>query len=227
MPGLGVRGWDGRVGRGQVAGVGLRRRKLIKDCTAWATPSPPMSKTDEYILNAIKNWVWSGFFSPDEVDAMIDDILEDDADEAMLRRAVGPEFDKKAAAEASWPDTTDCDRLDQAFEELNSRGVIALHNAGYTMSDGISDVSEVLHQRGRRGIKGYCFYHGQDVERAVTGGGLMVAFGDLDDDKTKKTAIGRLLRDVLQEAGFDVEWNGDPETRLNIPRLDWKRRRAV
>ena len=186
-----------------------------------------MSETDEYILNAIKTWVWSGFYDPDEVDSMIDDILEDDADEAMLRAAVAPEFAKKTAAEASWPKTTDCDRLDQAFEKLNSRGIIALHNAGYTMSDGISDVSEELHERGRTGIKGYCFYHAQDLERAVAGEGLMIAFGDLDDDKRKKTEIGNLVKDVLQESGFTVEWNGDPETRLNLPQLDWKRRRAV
>lgn len=38
-----------------------------------------MNETDEYILNAIKNWVWSGFYSPHEVDAMIDDILEGEA----------------------------------------------------------------------------------------------------------------------------------------------------
>ena len=128
--------------------------------TARPGTRPPMSETDEYILNAIENWVWSGFYSPDEVDAMIDDILEDDADETMLRAAVAPEFDKKAAAEASWPDTTDCDRLDQAFEELNSRGVIALHNAGYTMSDGISDVSEALQERGsRENISPQLSYH--------------------------------------------------------------------
>src|SRR5262245_54432258 len=186
-----------------------------------------MSETDLYILNAIKNWVWSGFYSPDEADAMIDDILEDDADEAMLRAAVAPEFGKKAAAEASWPDRTDCDRLDQAFEELNARGVVALHNAGYTMSDGISDVSEALHERGRKGMKGYCFYHGQDVERAVAGGGLMIAFGDFDDDKIKKTKVGELVKAVLQESGIAVDWNGDPETRLNLPTLDWKRRRVV
>ena len=186
-----------------------------------------MSETDEYILNTIKNWVWSGFYSPNEVNEMIDDILEENANEALLRAAVHPEFEKKAAAEASWPETTDCDRLDQAFEDLNARGIIALHNAGYTMSDGIEDVSGVLHERGRKEIKGYCFYHGQDVERAVAGGGLMIAFGDLDDDKTKKMEIGRLVKDALQNFGVAVEWNGDPETRLNTPGLAWKRRRAV
>jgi len=108
---------------------------------------PVMSQTDDYIHSAIKTWVWSGFYNPDEVDSMIDDIVEDDADETMLRAAVAPEFDRKIAEEESWPDTTDCDLLDQAFAELNPRGIIALHNAGLTMSDGISDVSEVLHER--------------------------------------------------------------------------------
>jgi hypothetical protein len=186
-----------------------------------------MNETDEYILNTIKTWVWSGFYDPSEVDAMIDGILEDDANERMLRSAVAPEFAKKAAAEASWPKTTDCDRLDQAFAELNSLGVIALQNAGYEMSDGITDVSEVLHEHGRKGIKGYCFYHGQDVERAVTGEGLSVAFCDLDDDRLKKAEIGRLVIDVLQKSGLAVEWNGDPEVRLEITPLDWKRRKAV
>lgn len=186
-----------------------------------------MNETDESILNAIESWVWSGFYSPNEIDAMIDDNLEDDADEEMLRAAVALEFDKKAAAEGSWPDTTDCDRLDQAFEELHSHGIIALHNAGYTLSDGINDVDEILRRRGQKGIRGYCFYHGQDVELALLGDGLMLAFGDLDDDKSKTVEVGELVRDVLERFGFAVEWNGNPETRLSIPALDWKRRRAV
>lgn len=190
-------------------------------------PTPPMSKIDEYILKAIKTNVWSGFYSPDEVDAMIDDILEADADEAMLRAAVAPEFAKKAAAEASWPNSTDCERLDQAFEHLNLRGVIALHNAGSEMSDGITEVAEVLHEHGKENFRGYCFYHGQDVEGAIAGGGLMIAFGALENDTAKDAQIGALVRGVLQEFGFTVEWNGDPGTRLNIPVLDWKRRTVM
>jgi hypothetical protein len=185
-----------------------------------------MNQSDHYILDSIKAWVWSGFYSPSEVDEMIGEILEPDANEAMLREAAVQEFDKKAAAESSWPATTDCDRLDQAFAEVNSRGIIALQNAGYTMSDGTSDVSEVLHARGGKGVQGYCFYHGQDVERAVVGGGTMIAFGALDNETTQKTEVGRFVKDVLQQFGFAVEWNGDPESRLNLPGIDWKRRRA-
>lgn len=186
-----------------------------------------MNESDAYVLNAIRSWVWSGFYSPSDVDEMIDDILEPDADEGLLRAAVQPEFDKKAAAEAGWPAVTDCDRLDEAFAELNARGIIALHNTGYDMSDGIGDVSEVLHERGQKGVKGYCFYHGQDVERAVAGEGLMLAFGALDDDKARKMEMGQMVKDILESFGFTVEWNGDAETRLSLPNLDWKRRPAV
>lgn len=183
-----------------------------------------MSETDEYILDTIKIWVWSGFYSPSDVEEMIADVLEDDADEAFLRASVRPEFEKKVAEETDWSGRTDCDRLDEAFEELNALGIIALHNAGYTMSDGHSDVSEVLHERGRGDVRGYCFYHGQDVERALAGKGLMIAFGDLDDDQGAKTQIGHSVKAVLEGRGFLVEWNGDPETRLNIATIDWKRR---
>lgn len=55
----------------------------------------------------------------------------------------------------------------------------------------------------------------------------MVAFRDLDDDKLKKTELGHLVKDILQESGLTVEWNGDPEPRLNLSELDLKRRRAV
>ncbi|MCA8985676.1 MAG: hypothetical protein KDA76_18305 [Planctomycetaceae bacterium] len=185
-----------------------------------------MNDTDKYILDTIRTYVWSDFYDASDVLQVIDDILEDKADEAMLRSAVAPEFEKKAIAEASWPNETDCDRLDRAFDQLNENGIIALQNAGYTMSDGLSDVGEELQQRGRANAKGYCFYHGQDLERAVSGGGLMIAFGDLDDDKTAKTKIGSLVRDVFESHGFSTEWNGDPETRIGIPNIEWKRRKS-
>lgn len=186
-----------------------------------------MNESTKYILNAIKTWVWSGFYELDEVHEMIDDILETDADETFLRSAVAAEFAEKAAAEASWPEHTDCDRLDEAFESLNAFGIVALQNAGYTMSDGLSDVAEVLHERERNGMKGYCFYHGQDVERGVAGDGLMIAFGDLDDDRTKKGEIGEIVKQMLEQAGLTVKWDGDPDNRLSLPLFDWKRRAAV
>src|SRR5689334_20884635 len=125
-----------------------------------------MGDSNEYILGLIKTRVWSGFYSAEDVYHMIEDVLDEHSNEDLLRAAVRPEFQRKHEAEGTWPTTTDCDRLDDAFAELKGHGIIALHNSGMEMSDGQENVAEALHQLGRSGIKGYCFYHGQDVEHA-------------------------------------------------------------
>ena len=76
-----------------------------------------------------------------------------------------------------------------------------------------------------RGSRGFCFYHEQDVERAVRGVGLMMAFGDVEGDADEKAAaIGREVKQAVERAGLSVPWPGDAGTRLAIPQLDWKRR---
>jgi hypothetical protein len=184
-----------------------------------------MNETEIYILNAIRKWVWSGFYSPDQVDSMIDDILEDGVDEHSLRSAIAPEFKKKATEEQKWPKETDCDRLDKAFDALHVKGICALHNAGYEMSDGYSEVAEVVH--GKDNYQGYCFYHGQDVEGAMEGHGLMIAFGHLNDDPTRTVEIGKAVSASLEAAGLEVVWDSSAESRIEIPKFQWKRRYAA
>ena len=58
------------------------------------------------------------------------------------------------------------------------------------MSDGISDVSEALANEESDEFIGYCFYHEQDVGRAINGHGLNLAFGDLADTENGKREIG-------------------------------------
>ena len=187
-----------------------------------------MSEVDQYILDAIKSHVWSGFYTPGEMQRIIDDLLEVGADEALLRASVLPEFERKAQAEAAWPAQTDCDRLDAAFESLEENGVLALHNAGYTMADGHEDASAILAESaadtGTHNFVGYCFYHGQDVERALTGGGLLIAFDHVDGEVPEKAHIGDVVQAALEAQGLVTEWNGDPEVRINLPAFDWKRR---
>jgi len=158
------------------------------------------------------------------VQRVIDDLLEEGADEPLLRAAVQAEFEKKRAAETAWPAETDCDRLDEVFAELNANGIIAIQNAGYTMSDGHSEVGDKLRRRDRNNVKGYCFYHGQDLERAVNGGGLMLAFGDLKNTANGKSAIGMIVKSTIEKHGFVVQWNGESEKRIEVPDIDWKRR---
>jgi hypothetical protein len=148
-------------------------------------------------------------------------------DEADVIAAVDAAFTALAQDKTTWPATTDCDRLDGVFAALNARGIIALQNAGYTQSDGHDDIQESYREHSDHDtVIGYCFYHGQDLERAVHGEGLHLAFGPMDAKKeeTEGRRIGAMIVEELTNAGFAVTWNGAFGQRLFIPAIDWKRR---
>lgn len=89
----------------------------------------------------------------------------------------------------------------------------------------MEEVWEAAFERGDEGIKGHCFYLGQDVESVLAGNGLMLAFGGpKDNDREGHVKAGNMIKDALESAGFPVEWNGDPGTRVHITKFDWKRR---
>lgn len=182
------------------------------------------SEEERYIRGAIRYWVWSGFHDQASAEDMLQDILEENVSEREMVKAIAEEFRSKAKAERLWPAHTDCDKLDAAFVALDAAGICAVQNAGYTMSDGVEDVAQALDDRGRDKYHGYCFFHGQDLERAIDGHGLMLAFGDLNDDPSKAAAVGRSICDALAAAGLPVEWQGDVGQRIDIPKIDWKRR---
>ena len=183
-----------------------------------------MNETTKSIFDQIKTYVWSGFYEADEVDQMIDELIEEGADESFLRSAVTSEFEKKALTETTWPAETDCDRLDRAFEQLNANGIIALQNSGFTMSDGYEDVEDHLRKRKRDDIRGYCYYHEQDLDSAMTESTFMIAFGSLNENRATILEIGREVENVLVSHGFNIDWDDDCKTRIRIVNIDWKRK---
>ena len=185
-----------------------------------------MSEEEKYILDSIKGWVWSGFYSESDIREMLYDILEEGCDEDMLLASIAPECAQKLLAEKEWPQITDFDRLHSVFYKLHEEGICALHNAGYTMSDGFEEVGEVVHDAPNGHYHSFCFYHGQDVESAVNGRGLMIAFGALENNEAKSMQIGKRVAESLGEAGFKVERDGTITTRICLPAIDWKKRAA-
>ena len=178
-----------------------------------------------YSRDALRIWIHSGWYTPEQVNLMLHDVIEDSDDEQALREFIRAEFEMRDSDEETWPNETDCDRLDRAFAAISSQGIVALQNAGYTTSDGHEEVGDVLAPHPRGTFKGYCFYHGQDLERVVNTGQLYVAFGDLQDTQEGKLAIGRLVRDAVRGEGLACDWNDDVDKRILITGIDWKRRR--
>jgi len=186
-----------------------------------------MTDDEQYVADSIDKWIRAGFYAQDDIERMVDDIIEEDADAGELKSLIGPKLRAKLREERAWPAVTDCDRLDQVFYVLHEQGICALANAGYTMSDGYSEVAEAVAQAPDGHYHAYCFYHGQDVERAIEGDGVMLAFGDLADHGERSVAAGQAIAGALRQAGFLVEWDGSIDTRINLPLFDWKKRAAT
>jgi len=185
-----------------------------------------MNETETYIANQIRLNVWSGLTAPEDVQDMITDILEDDANEEMLRGLVAQEFTRKADAEKSWPEFTDCDRLEVAFDKLNEKGVIAIHNAGWDKSEGFQNCLEAYREAGSpQELFGICYYTSQDIESAIEGAGIYIGYSSTrpEDEETDAVKAAELIVSEFQSIGLQVEWGGDASSRIKVE-MQWQLR---
>lgn len=184
--------------------------------------------TQEDILGWVRSLVWSGEYGEDEVASQVDDRLgqDDEVDEGWLRDVIRSEAESKRKAEATWPKVTDYDRLDRAFSILEAQGIIALHRAGFTQSDGLAEVEDAYQEAGGKhsDYAGHCFYTEQDQEGALDGRGLYIGFGHLSGSDAKGVKVGQMLRAALEREGFEIDWNGTIKSRLSIKGFHWQRR---
>jgi hypothetical protein len=184
--------------------------------------------TREDLLHWIRSYVWSGENDAEEVAILIEDQLggADKVDEDWLEKEIRREFAAKRKAERTWPKVTDCDRLDRSYKTLERQGVIALHMAGFTQTDGLEEVRDAYREAGGKKSKyaGHCFYTEQDQEGAVDGRGMYIGFGHLSGDDAKGVKVGQMVRAALEDEGLNVDWDGTIGSRLYIKGFRWQRR---
>jgi hypothetical protein len=170
-----------------------------------------MADAEKTAREYIERYVRYGFYRPADVEEIVgEDVLGGELPRKRIRELVKAEMARQKAEQASWPVVTDCDRLDQAFAALRSEGILAVHNAGMTPSEGIDEMSEQYHAAGgkKSGIVGYCFYHRQDMEYALEHHELGLAYGDIDGDDRRGVEVGKRIRSALEAAGLGVAWTG-------------------
>lgn len=184
----------------------------------------------------IHDLVWSGFHPDADVEWMItDEYLDPDEltvdDRAWIKAEAARACAEKRAAEAGWPAQTEYDRLEAVFAQLRAEKIIALHRAGNTLADGHDDVRERWRAAGRMasGIRGCCFYHAQDLDRAVRTGMLYLAFSggmipELEKREANTVAVGRRIVELLQSAGFEARWSGSISERIEAGLGQWRKR---
>jgi hypothetical protein len=150
------------------------------------------------------------------------DYLLDEADPATVAevawRIAETEFAAHLAAQRTWDDITDSDRLTLAFTALDLTGVVARENFTCCQHCGHTEICG----QASPGARGYVFYHRQDAEGAAGGGALHLAYGPFGE--TGELRLAGEIVEVLHRQGLRAEWSGDPGQRIRVP-MRWQRRR--
>lgn len=185
---------------------------------------------EQEILDFIQQEVAAGFASAQEIEESTIEYFEDEYDMDALQPEIQAAVQESIAAhlreESTWPEITDCDRLDQAFAHLERDGIISRQDFTCCGTCGAAEIWDEMKQamKENRPVHGYTFYHWQDTERAVEGMGIGLSYGSTDEGEEAAETVGHEIVAVLREYGLQAQWSGDLRQRIMVP-MDWKRRR--
>ena len=146
-----------------------------------------------------------------------------------------------ASEEATWPEETDCDRLDRVEGALRERGILLWQVSpccdtctGGELPDRI-DVINLRYPGFRERLRGYSFFIDQNMPETLaddTDLSVYLAYGWFSPDDSEvapeiyeKHALG-IAREVckcLRGEGFEPDWDGDLAHKIGVS-LNWQRR---
>ncbi|MET9403076.1 hypothetical protein [Kitasatospora sp. NPDC002965] len=169
-----------------------------------------------------------GFQEPDEiVESLVEDLDDQGLTAEEAERIVAPLWRARLEEQASWPETTDVDRLEAAFDSLEEQGIVAAMDFTCCASCGYAEIGGEADEDSR----GFVFFHQQDTERVATGGSLMLRYGgfQVDGESTEAAVrrtvrVGREVVSALKEVGLPVKWDGSPEVAITVTPMVWLNR---
>ena len=179
-------------------------------------------------IEQLENDILFGFENDEELFESISEMFYDEEsfDNNWLKKEIKTQLEKHQTASLNWKKPTDFERLVKSFDQLNKEKIVALHKAGYTRQDGEDDCSEIISELKNIGItaKGYCYYHTQDLEGAISDEkNLFIGFDSYNRNNELAKEVAEKIVDVLKQNGFNVKWNGSLETRIELLDINWKK----
>lgn len=154
----------------------------------------------------------SGFFSSDEILEILEDqFIEEDMDFSQI------EIPSNDSSNVNFS------RLENAFNQLAGENIIAIHNCGYDIEEGVADAFELyVHLLNNKfDVEGFCFYTFEDVEEALDDETLKITFGDFQNDESKALDIGISVKKYLESADFNINWDGSINNQIEINPFKW------
>jgi hypothetical protein len=191
-----------------------------------------MSKNQIFIFNSVYSQLRSGFLPIEEIEEATLEEVDDNGfaneiSEAWVLAVIQQEWQKLKDESQHWVHPTDTEKLMAAFDQLCKDRIIALHNAGYEMSDGGVEAVEIEIQLREKGItsEGYCFYHQQDLDGVLNPAGILnIAFQKIDNSEDTVTIeVGTRVLEALKAHGLSAEWEGTATNRIQIRNCLWRK----
>ena len=163
----------------------------------------------EYMIDLLAK---SGFFSVSEIIEILEEqFIEEEIDFS--------DFDISLSDGAceNFP------RLENAFVKLAREGVVAIHNCGYDIVEGVADAFELqVHLLNNKfAPMGFCFYTFEDVEESIFDGNLKITFGDFENDENKALEIGKIVYKYLKDENLTVDWDETVNNQIEINPFKW------
>ena len=170
---------------------------------------PDLVEEVEYLIDMLAK---SGFFSNEDIiEILQDQFIEDDIDFSQFD--ISP----------NRFENNNFDKLEKAFNLLANENIVAIHNCGYDIEEGVGDAFELfVHLRNnKRDPYGFCFYTFEDVEEAICDKKLKITFGDFEGDENKALEIGQIVCDCLKSQDLKINWDGTVNNQIEIISFDW------
>lgn len=163
----------------------------------------------EYLIDLLAK---SGFFDIDEIGEILEDqFIEEDVDFSQFDISLN-NFKN-----------INFSNLEDVFNSLASENIVAIHNCGYDIEEGVGDAFELfVHLKNNKfSPDGFCFYTFEDVEEAIHDKKLKITFGDFENSEDKALKIGKTVAKFLKNNGFDINWDETVNNQIEICPFEW------
>lgn len=171
--------------------------------------NPDLVDEVEYMKNLLAK---SGFFSNEEILEILEDqFIEEELDFSQIDIPLTESSNENFS------------RLERVFESLASDEIIAVHNCGFDIDEGVADVFELYVHLINNKFKaeGFCFYTFEDIEDALFDENLKITFGDFENDEQKALKIGQIVSKRLKDEGFSINWDETINNQIEINPFRW------
>lgn len=170
---------------------------------------PDLAEEIEYLTDLLAK---SGFFSADEIIEILEDqFIEEEIDFSDWEISPNDYSNENFS------------RLEKVFSSLANEKIVAIHNCGYDIEEGVADAFELFVHLNNNNFRaeGFCFYTFEDIEDAILDGKLKITFGDFENDEEKALEIGKTVSRCLKEESFNINWDETINNQIEIDPFKW------